>query len=209
MAPQAGRKLKARVVEIASAVPQADSASLDLQDGRIADTDSGVTHISLQDVARLVYFRSGMLPPGVQQDLIVARHNGPCGYPFAFSNGIHASLVEVDPPSSVFKLLKPFVVSDCGRIINPMLLDEQVRGGIVQGLCAAFFEERRCDDRGRLLNGSMAEELVPMACEVPDIVIRHAETPTLDSDIGAKGLYNKKAGLLRPFAEAVRCSGYS
>ncbi len=185
---QAGRKLKIRVLEIAGAILQSDPTSLDLRDGQIVDAVSGLTRTSLQDIARLVYYRSDMLPPGVQPDLTVAHHHAPSGYPFAFSNGIHASLVEVDIETGFVKLLKHFVVEDCGRIINPLLVDEQVRGGVVQGLGAAFLEECRYDDRGQLLNGSMADYLVPMACEMPDIVIRHVETPTLDSDLGAKGV---------------------
>jgi carbon-monoxide dehydrogenase large subunit len=82
---------------------------------------------------------------------------------------------------------KHWVVEDCGRIINPLLVDEQVRGGVVQGLGAAFFEECRYDENGQLTNGSLADYLVPMACEMPDIVIAHIETPTLDTALGAMG----------------------
>jgi carbon-monoxide dehydrogenase large subunit len=185
---QAGRKLKARVLEIAGAILQSDPSALDLEDGQVVDADTHVVRISLQDVARLVYFRSDMLPPGVRPDLTVAHHHAPSGYPFAFSNGIHASVVEVDIETGFVTLLKHYVVEDCGRIINPLLVDEQVRGGVVQGLGAAFFEECRYDDRGQLLNGSMTDYLVPMACEMPDIVIRHVETPTQDTDLGAKGV---------------------
>jgi len=79
------------------------------------------------------------------------------------------------------------VVEDCGRIINPMLVEEQVRGGVVQGLGAAFFEECRYSETGQLENGSLADYLVPMACEMPDIKIDHVETPTEDTELGAKG----------------------
>jgi carbon-monoxide dehydrogenase large subunit len=83
--------------------------------------------------------------------------------------------------------LKHWVVEDCGRIINPMLVDEQIRGGVVQGLGAALFEECLYNESGQLMNGSMADYLVPMACEMPDIVLAHVETPTLDTELGAKG----------------------
>jgi carbon-monoxide dehydrogenase large subunit len=83
--------------------------------------------------------------------------------------------------------LNVWVVEDCGRIINPMLVDEQVRGGEIQGLGAAFFEECRYNDNGQLENGSLADYLVPMACEMPDIRIQHVETPTRDTELGAKG----------------------
>lgn len=68
-----------------------------------------------------------------------------------------------------------------------MLVDEQLRGGIVQGLGAALFEECRYSDTGQLVNGSLADYLVPMPMEMPDIVIAHVETPTADTELGAKG----------------------
>jgi carbon-monoxide dehydrogenase large subunit len=78
-------------------------------------------------------------------------------------------------------------VEDCGTVINPMLVDEQIRGGIVQGIGAALFEECLYDAEGQLLNGNMADYLVPMAAEMPDIVCAHVETPTKQSELGAKG----------------------
>jgi aerobic carbon-monoxide dehydrogenase large subunit len=85
------------------------------------------------------------------------------------------------------KLLKHWCVEDCGTIINPMLVDEQIRGGIVQGIGGALYEECLYSAEGQLLNGSMADYLVPMAAEMPDIVIGHVVTPTRTSELGAKG----------------------
>ena len=85
------------------------------------------------------------------------------------------------------KLLKHWCVEDCGTVINPQLVDEQVRGGVVQGLGAALFEQCLYDDRGQMLNGNMADYLVPMAMEMPDIEVGHVVTPTADSELGAKG----------------------
>ncbi|HKD56696.1 MAG TPA: molybdopterin cofactor-binding domain-containing protein, partial [Hyphomicrobiaceae bacterium] len=78
-------------------------------------------------------------------------------------------------------------VEDCGRIINPLLVDEQVRGGIVQGLGGALYEHCIYSPEGQLLVGSMADYLVPMAAEMPDIEVGHVETPTNESLLGAKG----------------------
>ena len=85
------------------------------------------------------------------------------------------------------KLLKHWCVEDCGTLINPMLVDEQIRGGVVQGIGAALYEECLYSAEGQLLNGSLADYLVPMACEMPDVVVAHVETPTRQSDLGAKG----------------------
>ena len=84
-------------------------------------------------------------------------------------------------------MLDHWVVEDCGRIINPLLVEEQIRGGVVQGLGAALFEECLYNENGQLTNGSLAEYLVPMAGEMPDIRIGHVETPTRDTELGAKG----------------------
>jgi carbon-monoxide dehydrogenase large subunit len=85
------------------------------------------------------------------------------------------------------KLLKHWAVEDCGRVINPMLVDEQMRGAIVQGIGGALYEECLYDESGQLRNGSLADYLVPMANEMPDIEVSHVQTPTKTSLLGAKG----------------------
>lgn len=184
---QAAKKLKANVLNVAAAILQAQPGDLDLVDAEVVDKAGGTVRLSLAEVARIAYFRSDTLPPGTDAQLTVAHHYAPSGYPFAFTNGIHGCHVEVDAETGLVKILKHFVVEDCGRIINPLLVEEQVRGGVVQGLGAAFFEECRYDEAGQLVNGSLADYLVPMSCEMPDIVIAHMETPTRDTELGAKG----------------------
>ncbi len=182
------RKLKANVLSVAGAILQCAPGDLDIENGQIVEQGSREARMPLADLAALVYFRSDTLPPGIEATFTVAEHYAPKGYPFAFTNGIHGSLVEVDVETGFIKLLKHWVVEDCGRIINPLLVNEQVRGGAVQGLGAALFEECIYSDTGQLLNGSMADYLVPMACEMPDFIIDHVETPTLDTLLGAKGV---------------------
>jgi carbon-monoxide dehydrogenase large subunit len=93
----------------------------------------------------------------------------------------------VDVETGFVTLLKHWCVEDCGRVINPQLVDEQIRGGIVQGIGGALYEECRYDADGQLLNANMADYLVPMMAEMPDMVIGHVETPTQESLLGAKG----------------------
>jgi len=93
----------------------------------------------------------------------------------------------VDVETGFVKLLKHWCVEDCGTVINPMLVDEQVRGGIVQGIGAALYEHCLYSPEGQLLNGNLADYLVPMAGEMPDIVVGHVSTPTQTSELGAKG----------------------
>ena len=138
-------------------------------------------------MARVAYFRPDTLPPGFQAELVATRHYVPRAWPFAFTNGIQASYLEVDTDTGFVKLLKHWCVEDCGTIINPQLVDEQIRGGVVQGIGAALFEHCLYDERGQLLNGNMADYLVPMAVEMPDIEVGHVVTPTADSELGAKG----------------------
>lgn len=184
---QAAKKLKDNVLRLAATILQTQPERLDVRSGEVVERDGGAARMSLSEVARIVYFRSDTLPQGTEAQLTVAHHFAPSGYPFAFTNGIHGCHVEVDVETGLVNILKHFVVEDCGRIINPLLVEEQVRGGVVQGLGAAFFEECRYDESGQLQNGSLADYLVPMACEMPDILIAHMETPTGDTELGAKG----------------------
>jgi aerobic carbon-monoxide dehydrogenase large subunit len=184
---QAARKLRENILAIAAAILQAKLSDLDIQNARIIDAATGTVRITLAEVARIAYFRSDTLPADLSPQLTVAHHFSPKGFPFAFTNGVQGCHVEVDTETGFTRILDGWVAEDCGRIINPMLVDEQVRGGAVQGLGAAFFEECRYSDTGQLENGSLADYLVPMAYEMPDIRVAHVETPTRDTELGAKG----------------------
>jgi len=153
----------------------------------LVDADTGSERMGLDEVARVVYFRPDTLPPGFQAEFLVTRHYVPRAWPFAFTNGVQASYLEVDIRTGEVKLLRHWCVEDCGTVINPQLVDEQIRGGIVQGIGAVLFEHCRYDDAGQFLNATMMDYLVPMAGEMPDMEIGHVVTPTSDSELGAKG----------------------
>jgi carbon-monoxide dehydrogenase large subunit len=184
---QAGKALRANVLAVAGSILQAKPEALDIRDGNVVDGDTGTERLTLAELARIAYFRPDTLPPGFQAELMATRHYVPRTWPFAFTNGIQASYLEVDVDSGFVTLLKHWCVEDCGTIINPQLVDEQIRGGIVQGIGGALFEHCIYDERGQLLNGNMADYLVPMAAEMPDIEVSHVVTPTADSELGAKG----------------------
>ena len=184
---QAGLALKAAILEVAGAMLQAAPDTLDIRDGRVVDAAGGTERLDLAELGRIVYFRGDTLPKGLARELVQTRHFITSDYPFAFTNGVQASYVEVDPDTGFVRLLKHWCVEDCGRVINPQLVDEQIRGGIVQGIGGALYEECVYDAEGQLLTGSMADYLVPMAAEMPDMVIAHVETPTGESALGAKG----------------------
>ena len=162
--------------------------ALDIRNGLVVDAGTGRERISLEEVARIVYFRPDTLaarlsgrirrdPPLRAARLAVRFHQRHSGQ----------SYVEVDTDTGFVKLLKHWCVEDCGTVINPQLVDEQIRGGVVQGIGAALYEHCIYDERGQLLNGNMADYLVPMAGEMPDIEVGHVVTPTADSELGAKG----------------------
>ncbi len=184
---QAGKALRQNVLAVAGSILQAKPEDLDIRSGVVVDAANGTERIPLHELARICYFRPDTLPAGVQAELVATRHYVPRQYAFAFTNGIQASWLEVDTDSGFVKLLNHWCVEDCGTVINPQLVDEQVRGGVVQGIGAALFEQCLYDDRGQMLNGNMADYLVPMAMEMPDIEVGHVVTPTADSELGAKG----------------------
>ncbi|MGZ5827194.1 MAG: xanthine dehydrogenase family protein molybdopterin-binding subunit [Xanthobacteraceae bacterium] len=184
---QAGKALRANVLAVAGSILQAKPETLDIRNSIVVDAATGAVRIGLDEVARIAYFRPDTLPPGFQAELMATRHYVPRAWPFAFTNGMQASYLEVDTDTGFVKLLKHWCVEDCGTVINPQLVDEQIRGGVVQGIGAALFEHCVYDERGQLLNGNMADYLVPMAGEMPDIEVGHVVTPTADSELGAKG----------------------
>jgi len=184
---QAAKVLRKNILDVAAAILQSSPAELDIVNDAVVSSSDGSPRIELRELARVVYFRPDTLPPGIQPELMATRHFVPREYPFAFTNGVQASWLEVDTDTGFVKLLRHWVVEDCGVIINPQLVDEQIRGGVVQGLGAALFEKCIYDERGQLTNANMADYLVPMSGEIPDIDVGHVVSPTLETELGAKG----------------------
>ena len=184
---QAGKALRSNLLDVAAAMLSLDKATLDIRDNNVVDKLSGELRAPLAEVGRVAYFRPDTLPMKFQSELTVTRHYTPREYGFTFTNGIQASYLEVDTETGDIKLLKHWCVEDCGTVLNPMLVDEQIRGGVVQGIGGALLEECLYDENGQMMNGTMADYLVPMAAEMPDIIIGHVQTPTKQSELGAKG----------------------
>jgi len=183
----AARALKQQVLEVAASILQTGADTLDIHDGVVVTAKDSAERIGLDELGRIVYYRANELPPDVNPELVATRHFRVSDYPFVFTNGAMAAHIEVDIETGLIKVLDFWVVEDCGRVINPKLVDEQIRGGVVQGIGGALFEECLYDDDGQLLNATMADYLVPMAADMPDIHIAHVETPTSTSNLGAKG----------------------
>ena len=191
---KAATLLKDNILRLAATVSQMDPSALDVANGGVVDAATGREILSLSEVARIGYFRQDTLPPAFDVQLAVVAnhaHNDKLCY---ISNGVQASYVEVDVETGFIKVLAQWAVDDCGRIINPLLVDEQVRGGIAQGIGAVLFEECRYDEAGSLLNGTLAEYLLPTADTMPDIEVGHVETIETSTRLGAKGI--GEAGLI-------------
>lgn len=183
----AANKLKGQVLDVAGIVLQTKPDELDIVDGSVVDAGSSSERISLSDLGKIVYYRGNELPNDATPEFIATQHYRVTDFPFVFTNGAMAAHVEVDAETGFVKILDFWAVEDCGRVINPKLVDEQIRGGVVQGIGGALYEECVYSEDGQMLNASMADYLVPMAAEMPDVHIAHIETPTKTSTLGAKG----------------------
>jgi carbon-monoxide dehydrogenase large subunit len=182
-----GKALKESILKVAAFVLDVDAFALDIRDGHVVDAATGERRVPLSEIGRIAYFRPDTLPKDFQSELTVTRHYVPRHQPLAYTNGVQLSYVEVDVETGFVKLLGHWVAEDCGRMINPMLVAEQVRGGVAHGLGDALFEHCIYDEQGQLVTTTMLDYLVPMAGELPDIGVAHIETPTAYSEGGFKG----------------------
>lgn len=184
---QTAKALKANILSFAACLLGCERQMLDIRDGHVCDVESGSRRLLLQELAGIAYFNTEKIPAGFTPELTVSRSYSQRTYDGICTNGIQASYVEVDPETGYVKLLGHWVVEDCGTVINPLLVDEQVRGGVVQGIGAALYEQCMYGPEGQLLNGSLIDYHVPLAAEMPDIKVAHTCTPTATSELGAKG----------------------
>lgn len=187
LALHASRELRAVILEAAAQLLQTSADRLGMSDGMIRERDSQASGISLADLAEIVHFKPQLLPTGAQVNLSLSRHLGHDWPALVPTNGVQASLVEVDVRTGAVRLLRHWAVDDFGTIVNPLLVGEQVRGGIAQGIGQALFEELLYDADGQMQNASLVDYLVPLASDLPDMVIDHVETPWPHSVLGAKG----------------------
>jgi aerobic carbon-monoxide dehydrogenase large subunit len=185
---RAGTKLKQNILALASALTQTPTDQLTIADGTVVNTRTQQGVISLAEIGRIGYFRPDTLPPDFDVQLSVTASFVANDKMYFMGNGVQASYVEVDSETGFITMISQWAVDDCGRIINPLLVDEQVRGGIVQGIGAVLFEECVYSDDANMLNGTLADYLVPMAGEMPDILVDHVETPERSTKLGAKGV---------------------
>jgi len=180
----ASQKVRAKLIKIAGTMLEAAEADIVLKDGeaRVAGTDRSV---SIASMAREAYTQTHRFKSEIDPGITETGHYDPPG---TFSNACHVAIVEVDVETGKVVVEKFLVAEDAGRIINPMIADGQVHGGIAQGVGNALLEEIIYDDNGAPLTATLADYMPPTAREMPPIELHHMETPSVNSITKAKGL---------------------
>src|SRR5205807_3261671 len=146
---------------------------------------NGKKHITLQDVALAAHLAKD-LPPDMEPGLSATYFFEPKNFTFPF--GTHICVVEIDRETGDIEFQRYVAVDDCGKVINPMLVDGQVQGGIVQALGQALYEEIVYDDQGQLVSGTLMDYAVPRASNIPWMELDRTETPTDVNPMGVKGV---------------------
>ena len=198
----AALKVRAKVLTLAAPLLGVPEAELELRDGRVAVRGSPERGIGLGELARKANPLRGAVTPGTEPGLEATAYFGPDRGNAA--SGVHAMRVEVDPETAEVKIVRYVVVHDCGTVINPMVVEAQVQGGVAHGIGNAFYEQLVFDDNGQLMNASFMDYLLPTALDVPTVELAHIETPSPLNPLGVKGV--GEAGAIptgAAFAQAV------
>jgi carbon-monoxide dehydrogenase large subunit len=200
----ASEKLRDKIARIAAEELEASPDDIELRSGRaaVAGTDVG---IDLSLLARLAYHQSQRLGADLEPGLRVSATYDPPG---TFSNSVHVAEVEVDVETGRVRIERFVVVEDAGRLINPMIVDGQIHGGVAQGIANALLEEIVYDGAGNPLTTSMMDFLPPTASEIPDIEVYHLETlsdftATRAKGVGEGGTIGAPAAVLNAISDAL------
>jgi carbon-monoxide dehydrogenase large subunit len=178
------QKIKEKGKKIAAHLLEANEADLDYADGKFFVKGSPGRNKTFQDVALMAYLAHN-LPKGLEPGLEATSFWDPGNFVFPF--GTHVAVVEVDPDTGKVKLQRYVAVDDVGRVINPMIVDGMVHGGIAQGVAQALWEYASYDQGGQLVTGSMMDYALPKADELPSFETDRTVTPTPVNPMGVKG----------------------
>jgi aerobic carbon-monoxide dehydrogenase large subunit len=196
---RAAEKVREKARRIAAAMLEAAPEDVEFEDGRLFVKGVPGQALAFGQVAREAY-RAASLPPDVEPGLEAQFFFDPSGYTYPF--GAHACIVEVDQDTGAIDIRRYVAVDDCGRVINPLLVEGQVHGGVAQGIGQALCEEVVYDEgSGQLLTGSLMDYTVPRASMLPLIETARTETPTPLNPLGAKGI--GEAGTIAASAAVV------
>jgi carbon-monoxide dehydrogenase large subunit len=183
----AASTVRQKVLKLASKVLATPEAELELEDGMVRVADIPQTSISLGELAALANPLRGSVEPGFEPGLEATDYFGPQYGATAF--GTHAMILEVDPETLMVEIKRYVAVEDCGTVINPLILEGQIHGGISMGIGNAYYEKLHFDENGQLLNASLADYLIVTSYEMPlRLEVGHWETTAPLNDLGSKGV---------------------
>ena len=179
--------VRGKVLKLASKILDAPEEELELADGRVRVADIPDQFITLGDLAVRANPLRGAVEPGTEPGLEATDYFGPQYGATAF--GVVAMIVEVDPEVMLADIRRFVVVHDCGTVLNPMIVEGQIHGGVSLGIGNSFYEQLIYDDNGQLLNASFMDYLLPRSTDMPRrIEIAHQETPSPLNPMGSKGV---------------------
>ena len=181
----AASEVRKKILKFASEKLEVAEDDLELGEGEVRVKGVPESAVKLGQLAMESNPLRGAVKPGVEPGLEATSYFGPESGTTA--SGVHAMIVEVDPETMLVEIKKYVVVHDCGRVINPLILDGQIHGGVAQGIGNAFYEQLHYDENGQLLNASFMDFLLPTSLDVPSIEIGHHETPSPLNPLGIKG----------------------
>jgi aerobic carbon-monoxide dehydrogenase large subunit len=198
----ATRAVKEKVLAYASNMLEAAPEDLHITDARVSVKGDPASGIGLAELAQAVYFQP---PEGEEPDLrTVAFFREPAG---GWSGGTHVCVVEIDPETAALQILRYDVVEDCGSLINPAVVDGQIRGGVAQGIGIALYEHAEYGADGNFIAGTFLNYLVPTAMEIPTIGIEHFEGPVMDEvnyrGVGEGGTIAAPAAIVNAVSDAL------
>jgi len=196
------RLLRAKLIQVGAHLLQC-APSEARYEGAVVHGPRG--SVTVEEIARVAHLRMEALPDGVEPLLTVTGTYQPGIDTGVFSFAAHAAVVAVDVRTGAIELLDYAVAEDCGTVINPMIVEGQVRGGVIQGIGTALYEEIPYNEQGQPLALTLADYLMPTAAEMPEIKVAHMQTPTTFTEYGVKGM--GEGGAIAPaaaIANAVR-----
>jgi len=182
----AARQVKEKLFEIAARHFGVSPDRMEIRNGQVGVQCSPGQELALREVCKMAMVRPDRVPGGVPVALEATRSYEPP--PLSTPNATHLAIVEVDPDTGQIQIRKYVVVHDCGRMVNPMIVEGQIRGGTTQGIGNALYEDLVYDENGQLLTGSLMDYTIPTAMETPTIEIAHLETPSPHTLGGVKGM---------------------
>jgi carbon-monoxide dehydrogenase large subunit len=203
----ATKGLRDRIIEVAADLLEASSSDIVIEDGRISVAGSPAIALSLAQVAEAARLAGGNARGTAKPHEAIRVTDTFDGGPGGWSGATHVCVVEVDLETGQVRIPRYIVVEDCGEMINPAVVEGQIRGGIAQGIGAVLYEKSAYDDQGQFQAGSFMDYLIPTAMEIPDIEIHHLDTPSdvfaNHRGVGEGGMIAAPAALTNAIEDAL------